>query len=98
MHQNNSTSPLTKANAEEIAIRILNFLASDTDRLAAFMNQTGMEPDDIAQNASSSSFLAGLLEHLLRDEALLLTFCGNENIDPALITPAYQALGGAEFY
>ena len=56
------------------------------------MNFTGMEPDDIAANAGSAHFQAALLEHLLRDETLLLTFCGNENIDPALIEPARHLL------
>ena len=91
-----SHKSLSLSQAEKIAIRVLTFLAGEPDQMAKFMNLTGMEPNDIANNASSVHFQAALLEHLLRDETLLLTFCGNENIDPALITPAHQVLSGPE--
>ena len=91
-----SLTSLSAQDAEKIAIRALGFLASEPDHLARFMNLTGMEPDDIANNASSSHFQTALLDHLMSDETLLLTFCGNENIDPAMIAPAHHILSGSE--
>ena len=96
MLQKSSHTTLSMEQAEKIAIHALTFLASEPDHLAKFMNITGMEPDDIAGNAGTAFFQAALLEHLMRDETLLLTFCGNENIDPALISPAHQMLAGPE--
>lgn len=96
MFTKSSHTTVSMEQAEKIAIRALTFLASEPDHLAKFMNITGMEPDDIASNASSAFFQAALLEHLMRDETLLLTFCGNENIDPALIAPAHQVLNAPE--
>ncbi len=96
MFTKTSHTTLSMAQAEKIAILALTFLASEPDHLAKFMNITGMEPDDIAANASSTFFQAALLEHLMRDETLLLSFCGNENIDPAQIAPAHHLLSGPE--
>ena len=96
MLRKSSHTTLSTSQAEELAIRALTFLASEPDHLAKFMNFTGMEPDDIAASAGTAHFQAALLEHLLRDETLLLTFCGNENIDPALIEPARHLLSGSE--
>ena len=87
-------SAISRQDAEEIAIRALSFLANDFDHMSRFMALSGMGPEDIASNASSTSFQIALLEHLMGDEALLLTFCGNENINPQLIAPAHQLLGG----
>jgi Protein of unknown function (DUF3572) len=87
-------SVLSRQNAEEIAIRALSFLANDPEHMSRFMALSGMEPDDIAKNAASSFFQVALLEHLMGDEALLLTFCGNENIAPELIAPAHHILEG----
>ncbi len=86
--------PLSRKEAEEIAIRALSFLAGDPERISRFMALSGMDPADIAENASSAFFQTALLEHLLSDETLLLTFCGNENIAPELIAPAHHILGG----
>ncbi len=85
---------LSRTEAENIAIRALSFLAGDEEKISRFMALTGMGPDDIAQNAGTSFFQAALLEHLMSDETLLLTFCGNENIDPELIAPAHHLLEG----
>lgn len=87
-------SPLSQGDAEEIAIRALSFLAGEPEHLSRFMALSGMDPDDIAEQAASPHFQIALLGHLMSDEALLLTFCGNENIAPELIAPAHYVLGG----
>ena len=87
-------SPLSRAEAQEIAIRALTFLAGDAEHMSRFLALSGMGPQDIRDNADSAHFHMALLEHLMNDEALLLTFCGNENIDPQLIAPALHVLEG----
>ena len=94
MFANSSKSALSRSKAEEVAIRALAFLASEPDHISRFMALSGLGPEDIAQSAATSEFQVALLDHLMGDEALLLTFCSNENISPELIAPARHALGG----
>ena len=84
---------LTRQGAEEIAIDALYFLANDFDQMSRFMELTGMTPDYIASYATSSTLQVALLEFLMGNEALLLTFCSSTNINPKLIAPAHQILG-----
>jgi hypothetical protein len=95
MYRQSSQSTISHQDAEEIAIRILSFLAGEADRISRFMALSGMEPGEIAENAASSSFQAALLDYLMNDEALLLTFCSNENIAPELIAPAHHILSNS---
>ncbi len=90
--------PLSNSQAEEMAIRALNFLAGDKDHMSRFMKLSGLEPGDIAGSIRLPSFQIALLDHLMSDETLLLTFCANENIDPQLVAPALHLLAqsGAE--
>ncbi len=87
-----TTASISLEYAEEIAIRALTFLAEDEAKLAHFLNLTGLSPDQIRTEAQTKSFLAGVLDHLLSDESLLLVFCSNNDIDPAIITPARHTL------
>jgi len=86
--------PLNHKEAQEIAIRTLTFLAGDAEHMSRFLALSGMGPQDIRDNANEAFFHVALLEHLMCDETLLLTFCGNENIDPQLIAPAHHLLQG----
>ncbi|MCF6199057.1 MAG: DUF3572 domain-containing protein [Hyphomicrobiaceae bacterium] len=83
---------MSREDAREIAIRALSFLAGDAEHMSRFLALSGMGPQDIRENADEAPFQAALLEHLMSDEALLLSFCGNENIDPQLISPALHLL------
>jgi Protein of unknown function (DUF3572) len=80
--------------AEMLAIQALAFIAEDPDRMGAFLAATGIAPDTIRGAAGSPDFLAGVLEHMLADESLLLAFAGSAGLDPAEIAPARCARGG----
>ncbi|MGI9382395.1 MAG: DUF3572 domain-containing protein [Methyloligellaceae bacterium] len=80
--------------AEEIAIGAFSFLAADDERMSRFFNITGFDPADIAATAREPSFLPGVLEYLLSDESLLLTYCANANLDAAWVSAAHRALLG----
>ncbi len=92
MLRKSSHTTLSTSQAEELAIRALTFLAGDEQHMSRFLALSGMGPQDIRDNADQTHFHAALLAHLMSDEALLLTFCGNENIDPELIAPALHLL------
>jgi len=80
--------------AEMLAIQALGFIAADRERLAAFLNVTGLAADAIRIAANEPGFLAGVLDHLLADEALLTAFADDAGVDPGNIAKARRAFGG----
>ncbi|HXW41841.1 MAG TPA: DUF3572 domain-containing protein [Xanthobacteraceae bacterium] len=79
--------------AEMLAIQALGFIAAEPQRLADFLNASGIAADDIRAAAREPHFLVGVLEHMLGDESLLLAFAADAGIDPAGIARARAALG-----
>jgi Protein of unknown function (DUF3572) len=76
-----------------LAIQALAFFAEESDRLSAFLAVTGLAPEHIREAARDPGFLAGVLEHMLGDESLLIAFSQGAGIDPAEIARASNALG-----
>jgi hypothetical protein len=87
-------SSAARQAAEILAIQALSFIAAEPERLNGFFNATGLTPDRLRESASEPDFLAGVLEHMLSDESLLLAFADSAAIDPADVTRARIALGG----
>jgi hypothetical protein len=83
---------LSLEEAEVIALKALGFLANDAPRLSRFLALSGVSPADLARAAVRPEFLAGLLQHLLQDESLLLTFTADEGLDPRLPALAAEVL------
>jgi hypothetical protein len=79
--------------AEMLAAQALAFLAEDDVRLAGFIASTGIAPQSIRAAARQPDFLAGVLEHMLADENLLIAFADSAGVEPAGIAQAHQALG-----
>jgi Protein of unknown function (DUF3572) len=79
--------------AESLAIQALAFIAEDPERLGMFIAATGISPDRIRHAARAPDFLAGVLEHMLGDENLLVAFADGAGIDPAEIARAHSVLG-----
>jgi hypothetical protein len=79
--------------AETLAIQALAFIAEEPERMGAFLSATGIAPEAIRDAARSGDFLAGVLEHMLADESLLLAFADSAGLDPAEIARARGALG-----
>lgn len=82
----------TFADAEQIAIRVLTFIADDQQHLERFMQLTGWTAQAMAENAGTPAFLGSLLEHILADEPLLLSFTANSGIDPSHVSQARYLL------
>jgi hypothetical protein len=81
--------------AEALAVEALAFLADDPARLGRFLAETGIGPEAIRDAAREPDFLAGVLQHIVGDERLLLDFAAHAQIKPAVIPRACAALGGA---
>lgn len=78
--------------AEGMAIAALAFLAEDATQLGHFLSLTGLGPAELRAEAGTPRMLAAVLEHMLGDEALLLTFTANCGYQPDDVTPAWDAL------
>lgn len=84
---------VTRDGAEMLAVAALSFLAEEPERLGVFLSVTGIGPQAVREAANEPGFLAGVLEHILGDETLLLAFADSAGFDPADIARARQALG-----
>ena len=87
---------LTRDSAEEIAIRALQYLVGNPDELGRFLALSGIGPSEIRLAAAEPGFLVGVLEFVMADEALLLSFCAGAGIRPTMIAAARFALSGGE--
>jgi hypothetical protein len=83
-----------RETAEMLAIQALAFIAEDPEHLSRFLGMTGIEAGQIRAAAREEGFLAGVLEHMLADENLLIRFAESAGVDPADIARARKALGG----
>lgn len=93
MHQPTGRS-ITFEEAQEIATNGLIHISQDPELVGRFLAVSGIGPESIRDAASEPGFLAGVLEFLMGDEALLLTFCENHRIRPTMIAAARFALAG----
>jgi Protein of unknown function (DUF3572) len=75
-----------------LAIQALAFIAEEPERLNLFLSTTGIAPAEIRTAAREPGFLAGVLEHMLADESLLIAFADSVGIDPAAVARARSAL------
>ncbi len=80
------------ATAEGIALRALEFLASDMERLGRFLALTGLNPKTIRAAAIEPGFLAAVLDHISTDDALIVAFAAYSGLDPARVGEARDVL------
>jgi hypothetical protein len=81
--------------SENVAAQAFHFLCDERGRIGRFLQLTGLDATDLAKVAGERWFLTGVLDHLLGDEALLLTFCANRGIEPDVIAAAQRQLSSA---
>lgn len=81
--------------AQTMALKALAYLAADEDKLHAFLSASGMLLADLKAGATDATFLAGVLDYILHNEALLLAFAGASELAPETIMRARQRLPGA---
>jgi Protein of unknown function (DUF3572) len=80
--------------AETLAIQALGFMAGDPERLGVFLAATGIGPEMIRTAAAEPSFLAGVLDHVCGDEALLIAVADHAGVTPQDVEHAQAVLSG----
>ena len=87
---------LNYAGAEALAAEALAFLTADEARLARFLADTGMSPQDLATALADGGggVLSAALDHILTDESLLLVFASDARRKPEEIMLAQHLLQG----
>ncbi|KQO65957.1 hypothetical protein ASF22_04605 [Methylobacterium sp. Leaf87] len=84
-------------SAERLALAILAWMATDDERLYPFLNATGVTPDTLRASAQDVGFLAGLLDHVMGDEATLMAAAEALAVPPERIAAAWRRLSPMEF-
>lgn len=75
---------------EEVALQGLTFLGQDSERLAVFFNATGASPGDIRELAGTRGFQAAVLDHLVSNESLLLSFAAEAGYAPEMLAGLHE--------
>lgn len=88
-------TPDSTEEAEVLALQALGFLAAEPERLARFMDLSGLGLDAIRASASDPAFLGGVLDHLLTDQSLLLIFAEEHGLKPDRVGQLRRKLPGA---
>ena len=83
-----------RADADDIAVAALGFLAADPERLDRFLGVTGLGPENLRAAAGEPGFLASVLGYLVADEPLLVAFAAEAGIPPERVARAEASLAG----
>jgi len=85
---------ITREAAEALGIQALAYLAGDPERLGRFLALSGLGPETIRAAAHDPGFLAGVLEYIAGDEALLVAFAEHVQAAPEHVAQAQGVLAG----
>lgn len=85
---------MTPAAARDLTGRLLLWLASDHDRIGAFLAATGLDPSGLRGRLQDPGLHLAILDHLMADEALLRAACHDLGLPPEAPGRAQIAMGG----
>lgn len=83
-----------REQAETLALQALAYLAAEEQRLYRFLLATGLTPQDVRDRAADPLFLAGVLDHLLTDDAMTAAFAEAYALAPEAVMAARRRLPG----
>ena len=87
---------LDRTGAERVAVAVLGFLAAEPERLAAFLETSGLDPRTLRQAAADPGFFPGLLDYIAGDETLLIAFAQDLGETPERVMEARRLLSPTE--
>ncbi|WP_375462565.1 DUF3572 domain-containing protein [uncultured Methylobacterium sp.] len=77
---------------EALALDVLGWLVAEGDRLYPFLNATGLTPATLRETMREPAFLAGVLDHVMGDEAVLVACARGLDVAPERIAAAWRRL------
>ena len=83
---------MSRELAQTLALQGLTYLASDGQRLARFLELTGIAPPELRAWAETPRLQTAVLEYLLADESLLLVFASETGCAPDACSKALAML------
>ena len=89
---------MTEDEAQTIALWATSYLLEDERALNGFLALTGVSPDELRENLAEPRFLAGVLDHLLGNEPMLLEFCRARDLEPDRPAKARQVLSPEQYW
>jgi Protein of unknown function (DUF3572) len=90
-----SKIPKSAETAQAVALQALAFLAADTDVLDGFLSTTGLDLGHVRDLAGNIDFQAGVLDYLLSNEPVLVSFAAGAGLRPEDVVAARSRLPGA---
>jgi hypothetical protein len=93
-------TPVKKISVEEaerLALDALSYIIADSERMVRFLAISGLHPDTIRSAASEPGFLAGILDYVAADEALLIGLAETLQTKPEHLMEAHRTLSPSEF-
>ncbi|MDR6953822.1 hypothetical protein J2X65_003185 [Ancylobacter sp. 3268] len=84
--------PINRDRAEWIAIAVLGSIAKDPSRLERFLTVTGIAPRAVRVLADDERFLAGVVDYVAEDPALVAIILSELSLHPADLSMAQYAL------
>jgi hypothetical protein len=86
---------MNDADARQIAINCLHFIASNEDSLVEFLGITGLGPGTLRQAAQDPNFLNAVMTFISDDEKRLLNCAAAIETRPEDLFRAYEQLVGS---
>lgn len=89
---------MKRDEAETVALRALGWILAEEGLRSAFLNASGVAPDDLRHRAGDPDFLLAVLDFLLSDDRHVVAFCTDAGLPMPAPMAARAALpGGAEY-
>ena len=79
-------------SARSLALDVLLWIADEPDRMMPFLAASGLGPDTLRESARDPAFLAGVLDHVMGNEPVLLACARGLDVAPERIAAAWRRL------
>jgi hypothetical protein len=93
-HSSKAQQSVSLEFGRSLAASALAFVAADPQRLGRFLDLTGLGPHNLRDAAEDPAFHGSILDYMLADEKLLLTFASDYELKPETVALARLALCG----
>ena len=90
MRRDPKNATLGAEQAEQTAIAILAWLASETEMLGRFLALSGLDAGELRGAVNDPGFLAGMIDFLVSHEPSLLAFCEASGTPPETVEAAWR--------